>query len=124
MNDQSLWNPMFQETFKRMDPEKRYKAQKMFGALYDKTISSDPQTINMEVATQIKLMLRDGLHPDLLDENEKEIYKNTFGQNSLDEFYVDEKQLSQKMIHQKSKKEKRHTSTELSPKLSPKRLKF
>lgn len=120
MNDQSLWDPIFQETFKRMDPEKRYKAQKMFGALCDKTKISDPNTINMEVGTQIKLMLRDGLHPDLLDENEKEIFINTFGQESLDEYYVDEAKLSQKMIHKKSK-EKKHTPTR---KLSPKHLEF
>jgi hypothetical protein len=31
-------------------------------------------------------MLRDGLHPSLLDENEKELYISTFGQESFDEF--------------------------------------
>lgn len=125
-NSQSLWNnSVLEETIKRlnMDPEKQYKCKKMYEALYEKTIESDPQVINMEAATQVKLMLRDGLHPDLLEENEREIYIKTFGVDKLNEYYVDEADInteeSQKKKHKKSKQPRTH-----EPKLSPKRLDF
>lgn len=126
INNDSLWNnSVLNETIKRlnMDPEKQYKFKKMNQALFDKTIDSDPQVISMEAATQIKLMLRDGLHPDLLEENEREIYLTTFGPNSLDEFYVNIEEIqikeSQKIKHKKSKKNKKRKLT-----LSPKKLEF
>lgn len=120
MNNDFWNNKIIQETIKRMNPQERYKFQKMYEVLYDKAIS-DPQTINMDVATQVKLMLRDGLHPDLLDENEREIYINTFGEDSLKQFYVTDEQLSQKLIHKKSKKTKNSSPNKH---LSPKRLEF
>lgn len=87
INDQSLWNnPAIEDTIKRTDPEKYYKYQKMAQSLFDKSNIDDPHIINIEAATQIRLMLRDGLHPSLLDENEKELYISTFGQDSFDEF--------------------------------------
>jgi len=87
INDQSLWNnSAIEDTIKRTDPEKYYKYQKMAQSLFDKSNIDDPHIINIEAATQIRLMLRDGLHPSLLDENEKELYISTFGQESFDEF--------------------------------------
>lgn len=145
LNENSLWDPALQETFKRLDPETRYKFQKMFGALQDKTVA-DPHVINMEVATQIKLMLRDGLHPDSLDENEREIFINTFGKESLNIFYEVEctpkklipdsstsseirnpdnfKRISQKMIHKKSKSLNNPLNNHLNKKLNPKCLTY
>lgn len=87
LNDQSLWNnPAIEETIKRTDPEKYYKYQKMAQSLFDKSNIDDPHIINIEAATQIRLMLRDGLHPSLLDENEKDLFISTFGQESFDAF--------------------------------------
>lgn len=103
INDQSLWNnPAIEETIKRTEPEKYYRYQKMAQSLFDKSNVADPHIINIEAATQIKLMLRDGLHPSLLDENEKELYISTFGQESFDKFstqdFIEAPELLQELI--------------------------
>ena len=111
INDQSLWNnPAIEDTIKRTNPEQYYKYQKMAQSLFDKS-KDDPHIINIEAATQIRLMLRDGLHPSLLDENEKELYISTFGQESFDEFLTNSAQSktplpnqSQKVAHLAAKK--------------------
>jgi hypothetical protein len=119
MNEQSLWNnSAIEETIKRTDPEKYYKYQKMAQSLFEKSNIDDPHIINIEAATQIRLMLRDGLHPSLLDENEKELYISTFGQESFDEFgqttilstppsTPTENLVSQKVAHSMAKKRPR-----------------
>ena len=140
INDQSLWdNPAIEDTIKRTDPEKYYKYQKMAQSLFDKSNIDDPHIINIEAATQIRLMLRDGLHPSLLDENEKELYISTFGQESFDEFLTNtfeqpqlkttpstspdrETMWSQKVVHLASKKRK-NTKDHIKPN-SAKRLAF
>jgi hypothetical protein len=40
----------------------------------------------MEAATQIFLMLRDGLSVDMLEENEKELFTIVYGQEVLKSF--------------------------------------
>ncbi|UUT40431.1 hypothetical protein [carnivorous sponge associated iridovirus] len=91
INDQSLWNDAaIEETIKRMDPDKLYRYQKMAQSLYDKANDPNPHTINMEVAAQIRLMLRDGLHPDMLEENERQIYIDAYGLKSLEEYSKDD----------------------------------
>lgn len=91
INDQSLWNDAaIEETIKRMDPEQLYKYQKMGQKLFDKANDPNPHTVYMEVATQVKLMLRDGLDPSLLDENERQIYIDTYGLKSLEEYTKDD----------------------------------
>jgi hypothetical protein len=90
INDNSLWNdPAIQATINRMDvdPEKRYRYQKMAQVLFDK-VSEDPDlhTVKIDVASQVQLALRDGLHPDILDENEKQIFIEVYGLEALEEF--------------------------------------
>jgi hypothetical protein len=133
INDQSLWNnPAIEDTIKRIDPEKYYKYQKMAQSLFDKSNIDDPHIINMEAATQIRLMLRDGLHPSLLDENEKELYISTFGQESFDEFLTNSldslvpsnsPNRSQKVDHLAAKKRKNTKDPTKKPN-SAKRLAF
>lgn len=130
INDQSLWNnSAIEDTIKRTDPEKYYKYQKMAQSLFDKSNIDDPHIINIEAATQIRLMLRDGLHPSLLDENEKELYISTFGQESFDEFTQSKtppsgptQNRSQKVAHLAAKK-KDHILLNSKPN-SAKRLAF
>lgn len=87
INDKSLWNDAaIQETIKRLDPDQLYRYQKMAQCLYDKTNDPNPHTINMEAATQIELMLRDGLLPEMLEENERQIYIDAYGLKSLQEY--------------------------------------
>jgi hypothetical protein len=92
INDKSLWNDAsIEETIKRMDPDQLYRYQKMAQILYDKTANDpNPHTNNMEVAAQVKLMLRDGLYPDMLEENERQIYIDAYGLKSLEEYTKDD----------------------------------
>jgi hypothetical protein len=91
INDQSLWNDAaIEETIKRMNPDQLYRYQKMAQSLYDKANDPNPHTVNMEVAAQIRLMLRDGLHPDMLEENERQIYIDAYGLKSLEEYTKDD----------------------------------
>ena len=79
MISRSGMTPQLKRLIKRMDPDKLYRYQKMAQSLYDKANDPNPHTINMEVAAQIRLMLRDGLHPDMLEENERQIYIDAYG---------------------------------------------
>lgn len=91
INDQSLWNDAaIEETIKRMDPDQLYRYQKMAQSLYDKANDPNPHTINIEIAAQVRLMLRDGLHPDMLEENERQIYIDAYGLKSLEEYTKDD----------------------------------
>ena len=91
INDKSLWNDAaIEETIKRMDPDQLYRYQKMAQSLYDKANDPNPHTINMEAAAQVRLMLRDGLHPDMLEENERQIYIDVYGLKSLKEYTKDD----------------------------------
>lgn len=91
INNQSLWNDAaIEETIKRMDPHQLYRYQKMAQTLYEKASDPNPHTINMEVAAQVRLMLRDGLHPDMLEENERQIYIAAYGLKSLEEYTKDD----------------------------------
>lgn len=81
MSTRSLWtDPDIRRTIETMDPEQRYKysqiGQELFktGGIIDKMTMpdvKDPQTAVFEAAAQIKLMLRDGLDPAELSEEEK-----------------------------------------------------
>jgi hypothetical protein len=91
IKDQSLWNdPAIEETIKRMNPEQLYRYQKMAQCLYEKANDPNPHTINMEAAAQVRLMLRDGLHPDMLEENERQIFIDAYGLKSLQEYSKDD----------------------------------
>ncbi len=87
INGKSLWNdPDIEATINRMDPKKLYIYQKMAQTLYDKVNDPNHHTTHMEVATQVRLMLRDGLRPDMLEENERQIYIDAYGLKSLEEY--------------------------------------
>lgn len=71
------WNdPTIQECIRRLDPETRYKYQKMGRHMYDTINYEDPETLKWEVETQIRLMIRDGLKEDDLDREDKQVYLN------------------------------------------------
>jgi hypothetical protein len=91
INDKSLWNDdAIQKTIDRLNPEQLFRYQKMGKALYDKVNESDPITDTIEVATQIRLMLRDGIHPNMLTESERQIYIDAYGLKSLEEYTKDD----------------------------------
>jgi hypothetical protein len=91
INNSTIWNDAaIEETIKRMDSDQLYTYQKMAQIMYNKVNDPNPHTITMEAAAQVSLMLRDGLHPDMLDENEKQIYIDTYGLKSLEEYTKDD----------------------------------
>jgi len=94
MEGKSIWDDkQINETKKRMDPGQYYRYEQMMNSLFNK-VSNDPKIISVHAATQIKLMLRDGLDPTMLDNDEKEIYISTFGVESLKEYEIPREHLS------------------------------
>jgi len=83
-----------------MDSNTRYRYQKMAQELFER--DSDPHVVNIEVATQVRLMLRDGIDPSMLDEEEKKIFVNIYGIDAFDAIE------SQKNVH----KAARHNRSE------------
>jgi hypothetical protein len=94
MNTGSLWDnyQMIQQSVvNTMGPEELYRYRKMSEILIKKTMEEpdDPHVAKMESATQVRLMLRDGLDPDDLEENERKIYVDVYGLKSLENYKKD-----------------------------------
>jgi len=91
INEKSLWNDQaIQSTFERLSDDQKHRYSTMANSLYNKVLDPIPYTIQIESAAQIHLMLRDGLHPDMLDKNEQKIYIETYGLKSLNEYRKDD----------------------------------
>jgi hypothetical protein len=87
MKGHTLWDdPAIQETVKRMDPEQMYIYQKMTGEMIKNAKDPNPHALHMEAATQIMLMLRDGLPVTQLQNNEKELFITVYGEDVLKSF--------------------------------------
>ena len=87
MNTYSLWDdPAIKETIKRMDPQQMYIYQKMTGEMIKNSSDPNPHAFHMEAATQIWLMLRDGLPASMLTESEKKIFETVYGEEALQKF--------------------------------------
>jgi hypothetical protein len=91
----SLWDDTeIQRTITMMDPETRYAkiGENLYnkGGLYDTICSidkTDPESNMLDSATQIDLMIRDGMSIDDLTTEEIEILKNVFGIDGVYEKY-------------------------------------
>jgi beta-N-acetylglucosaminidase len=93
----SLWNDSdIEKTVSIMDSNTRYRYQKMAQELFER--DSDPHVVNIEVATQVRLMLRDGIDPSMLDEEEKKIFVNIYGIDAFDAIE------SQKNVHKAARR--------------------
>lgn len=91
LNQNSLWDDKnISATVNIMEPEQRFKYQKMAEILFNKVSESNVYCQNFEAASQIKIMLRDGLHPSMLNENERQIYIDTYGLKSLEIYAKDD----------------------------------
>jgi phosphoribosylaminoimidazole-succinocarboxamide synthase len=91
MNTGSLWDnyqSIQQSVVNNMDPEELYRYRKMTELLIKKTMEEpdDPHVAKLESATQVRLMLRDGLDPEDLEETEREIYVDVYGLKSLEKY--------------------------------------
>jgi hypothetical protein len=95
----SLWNDSdIEKTVSIMDSDSKYRYQKMAQELFER--DSDPHVVNIEVATQVRLMLRDGIDPSMLDEEEKKIFVNIYGMDAFDAMSErGDRTESQKIVH-------------------------
>lgn len=83
----SLWNdPNVKEYIKKLDPSVRAKYKRLGDAMYNTINFCDEETIATESATQIELMLRDGIKPSMLTDDEKAIFVRVNGEKKLDEY--------------------------------------
>ena len=103
-----MWNDDddIKKTVAIMDPQTKYYYQKMAEKLYDSidqhvtgpaasasasaAASASADVVNesreFDSATQIDLMLRDGMSVELLSDAERAVYVNVFGSNRLDKY--------------------------------------
>lgn len=91
INTESLWgNPAIDRMIERTDPEQFYVYQKMAHVLLNKTIKPNEQLIKLDVASQVKFMLRDGIYVNMLTPEEKQIYIDIYGLKSLNDYEKDD----------------------------------
>jgi hypothetical protein len=112
MNTGSLWDnyQMIQQSVvNTMDPEELYRYKKMSELLIKKTMKEpdDPHVAKMESATQVRLMLRDGLDPDDLEEDEREIYVDVYGLKSLENYKKDVDRFGDSSVRPEQRKDQR-----------------
>lgn len=112
MNTGSLWDnyQMIQQSVvNTMDPEELYRYRKMSELLIKKTMEEpdDPHVAKMESATQVRLMLRDGLDPEDLEEDEREIYVDVYGLKSLENYKKDVDRFSDSSVRPEQRKDQR-----------------
>jgi hypothetical protein len=112
MNTGSLWDnyQMIQQSVvNTMDPEELYRYRKMSELLIKKTMEEpdDPHVAKMESATQVRLMLRDGLDPDDLEEDEREIYVDVYGLKSLENYKKDVDRFGDSSVRPEQRKDQR-----------------
>ena len=112
MNAGSLWDnyQMIQQSVvNTMDPEELYRYRKMSELLIKKTMEEpdDPHVAKMESATQVRLMLRDGLDPDDLEEDEREIYVDVYGLKSLENYKKDVDRFGDSSVRPEQRKDQR-----------------
>lgn len=82
-----LWNdPNVKECIKRLDPETKAKYKRIGDAMYNTIDFCDPETITAETATQIKLMLRDGIKASMLTPEEKALFIEVYGKKELKKY--------------------------------------
>jgi phosphoribosylaminoimidazole-succinocarboxamide synthase len=91
MNTGSLWDNyqmIQQNVVNNMDPDTLYRYRKMSEVLVKKAMEEpdDPHVAKMESATQVRLMLRDGLDPEDLEEDERKIFVDVYGLKSLEKY--------------------------------------
>lgn len=82
-----LWDdPSILETVKRMDPEQMYRYQKMTSEMIKNASDPNPHATTIEAATQVRLLLRDGLFPSLLSDEERDVFVAVYGEEALKQF--------------------------------------
>lgn len=82
-----LWDdPNIKKCIKQLDPETKAKYKRIGDAMYNSIDFCDPETINAESATQIQLMLRDGIKVSMLTPDEKALFIQVYGENELKKY--------------------------------------
>jgi|DEB0MinimDraft_4_1074332.scaffolds.fasta_scaffold349526_1 hypothetical protein len=83
----ALWDdPNIKECIKRLDSDTKAKYKRLGDAMYNRIDFCDPETTNAESATQIELMLRDGIKPDMLTDDERALFIQIRGEKELEKY--------------------------------------
>lgn len=95
----SLWEQKcVKDAIARMNPETRLKYKRIGEAMYNSIDFCDPETITLDYAASIKIMLRDGMLVNDLTTDEKNVFVSVYGQECLDEYDDTIKQPKKKII--------------------------
>ena len=117
----NLWDdPTFKAAFARLSPADKLRYQKIGEELYNTINFQDPNVAEFNYAMKIKLMLRDGLKVDDLTGDEKRIYTDAYGLNSLMR-YKNEDDVDQQDFRQVSASPNQDSGNESNPRDSKKR---
>lgn len=80
----NLWNdPTFKAAFNNLSASDKLHYQKIGEEMYNTINFQDPKVTEFNYAMKISLMLRDGMKVDDLSFDEKRIYTDAYGLNSL-----------------------------------------
>ena len=89
----SLWDdPTFKSAYNSLSKEDKLKYQQIGEEMYNTINFQDPKVDEYNYAANIKLMLRDGLALDDLTLEEKKIYVEAYGVESLLQYQNEDKQ--------------------------------
>jgi len=84
ISGKSLWDdPSVQAVVDRMDPAELYMYQKMMSKMVNSATHKNPYANFVDIAVQTKLMLRDGLPPSMLSDEESKIFVDIYGLEAL-----------------------------------------
>lgn len=87
MSSSSLWTDSeIKKTIDLFDADTRYKYSKVYSKILDSidgTMTGDEPSDSLEAATQIRLMLRDGLDVNDLTKDERKLLIEIFGAESM-----------------------------------------
>lgn len=116
-----LWDdPMFKAAFDNLSPADKLHYQKIGEEMYNTINFQDPKVTEFNYAMKIRLMLRDGIKVDDLTLDEKRIYVDAYGLNSL-MHYKNEDDVDQQDFGQVSPNPNKDIGNKSNPRNSKKR---
>lgn len=72
--------------FGNMSPEEKYRCKKITHNMVKNNSDMENDVFKYEAASQIRLMIRDGLDINMLDENEYKLMIDVYGEHALKTF--------------------------------------
>lgn len=115
----NLWeDPMFKAAYANLSPADKLHYQKIGEEMYNTINFKDPKVTEFNYAMKIKLMLRDGIKVDDLTLDEKRIYTDAYGLNSLMQYKNED--VDKQDFRQVSKDPNQNNGNKINPRDSKK----